>query len=139
MCQTDLDVAPHNLLLLGVLSLHHGVAGGVFGGEELVGAGRHVGLHGLLVGLGTSLHVVDEGVLEALVALSLSDEGNKSVENKKTVYNRTLLGFILGVGVLTVGLGQHLHHHPLLSSLPPATPGPGSPAAWPSPVPRSIN
>ena len=82
---TDLDVASHNLLLLGVLGLHHGVAGGVLGGEELVGAGRHVGLHGLLVGLAAPLHVVDEGVLEALVALSLSIEGNKSVENKKTV------------------------------------------------------
>ena len=82
---TDLDVAPHHLLLLGVPSLHHGIAGGVLGGEELVGAGRHVGLHGLLVGLGAPLHVVNEGVLEALVALTLSDVRNKSV--KGTFYS----------------------------------------------------
>ena len=79
---TDLDVAPHHLLLLGVPSLHHGVAGGVLGGEELVGAGRHVSHHGSLVGRGALLHVVLHGVLKARVALSLPED-----QDKKTVFS----------------------------------------------------
>ena len=75
---TDLDVALHHLLLLGVPGLHHGVAGGVLGGEELVGAGRHVGHHGSLVRRGALLHVVLHGVLEALVALSLPENQDKT-------------------------------------------------------------
>ena len=43
----------------------------------------------------------------------------------------TILGLILWVGILTVSLGEHLHHHPLLASLALAlaAPGPGPPAA----------
>ena len=50
----------------------------------------------------------------------------------------TILGLILWVGILTVSLGEHLHHHALLASLSLAAPSPGPPAARSASESRSV-